>query len=115
MVWLLILQKEIVLVDAAWDDKMAKQWLDMNEKEFKKTVKLAILTHHKYDRIGGIQAQLDQKIKMVSTPETARLAKEFNYPMPDPSPDSIVSTLKLEIWKSKHASPEEKPNTATKV
>ncbi|WP_413020319.1 MBL fold metallo-hydrolase [Peribacillus sp. 1P06PB] len=52
--------KGIVLVDAAWDDILAKQLLDMIKKEFKKPVKWAIITHHKYDRIGGIQALLDQ-------------------------------------------------------
>lgn len=87
--------KGIVLVDATWDDTLAKQLLDMIKKEFKKPVKLAIITHHKYDRIGGIQTLLDQKIKTISTPETARLAKEFNYPMPDPSLDSMASTLKV--------------------
>ncbi|MCD1161048.1 MBL fold metallo-hydrolase [Peribacillus frigoritolerans] len=53
--------KGIALVDATWDDKLANQLLDMIKKEFKKSVKLAIITHHKYDRIGGIQALLDKK------------------------------------------------------
>nr|WP_290370109.1 subclass B1 metallo-beta-lactamase [Peribacillus sp. Bi134] len=87
--------KGILLVDAAWDDTLAKQLLDMIKKEFKKPVKLAIISHHNYDRIGCIQALLDQKIKTVSTSEKARLAREFNYPMPDPSLDSMASTLKV--------------------
>ena len=61
------ISKGIVQVDAAWDDILAKQLLDMIKKEFKKPVKLATITHHKYDRIGGIQALQDQKIKTVST------------------------------------------------
>ncbi|MFJ7930253.1 hypothetical protein [Peribacillus sp. NPDC096448] len=97
--------KGIVLVDATWDDKLAKQLLHMIKKEFNKPVKLAINTHHKYERIGGIQALLDQKIKTVSTPETASLSKEFNYPMHDPSVDSMESTLKVGNMKLKYTSP----------
>ncbi|MGE7765739.1 subclass B1 metallo-beta-lactamase [Peribacillus sp. NPDC096540] len=93
--------KGIVLVDATWDDQLAKQLLEMIQKEFQKPVKLAIITHHKYDRIGGIQTLMDQKIKTVSTPEIAKMAKEFNYPMPEPSLDSVASTLKVGNLKIK--------------
>ncbi|WP_042347489.1 subclass B1 metallo-beta-lactamase [Bacillus massiliigorillae] len=87
--------KGIVLVDATWDNQLASQLLEMIQNEFHKPIKLAIITHHKYDRIGGIQALLDKNIKTISTPEVVKLAKEFNYPTPEPILNSDISKLKI--------------------
>lgn len=83
--------KGIVLIDTAWDsvdnqDK-TKELLKMIKKHFKKKVVLAIVTHAHDDSIGGIQALLDEGIDVRSTKLTAKLAKKYGYPSPNPTLD----------------------------
>ncbi|WP_243633422.1 subclass B1 metallo-beta-lactamase [Paenibacillus xerothermodurans] len=83
--------KGVVLVDTAWDtaesQHKTEELLKMIKEHFKKKVVMAIVTHAHDDSIGGIQALLDQGIDVRSTPLTAKLAKEYGYPSPNPTLD----------------------------
>lgn len=81
-----------VLIDTAWDTagnyQKTEELLNMIEKHLKKKVDLALITHAHDDSIGGIEALLNQGIDVRSTLLTAKLAKEYGYPSPNPTLDA---------------------------
>lgn len=81
-----------VLIDTAWDTagnyQKTEELLKMIEKHLKKKVDLALITHAHDDSIGGIEALLNQGIDVRSTLLTAKLAKEYGYPSPNPTLDA---------------------------
>ncbi|MCY8507752.1 subclass B1 metallo-beta-lactamase [Bacillus atrophaeus] len=80
--------KGIVLIDTAWgNDQKTEELLKMIKKHFKKKVVLALITHAHDDSISGIRALLNQGIDVRSTLLTAKLAKEYGYPSPNPTLD----------------------------
>ncbi|QKG83252.1 subclass B1 metallo-beta-lactamase [Kroppenstedtia pulmonis] len=82
----------VVLIDTAWDTagnyQKTEELLKMIEKHLKKKVDLALITHAHDDSIGGIEALLNQGIDVRSTLLTAKLAKEYGYPSPNPTLDA---------------------------
>ncbi|MFJ5790989.1 subclass B1 metallo-beta-lactamase [Lysinibacillus sp. NPDC093197] len=72
--------KGLYLIDATWNDQLADELLTLIEQNFHKRVKKAIITHHKIDRVGGIQALLDAKIPVESTSFIAKMIKDVGYP-----------------------------------
>ncbi len=72
----------VLLVDAAWDDRQARQLLRWIRKHLKRKVFLCIITHSHADRIGGIAYLKKKKIDVESTPEIARRAVAAGYPAP---------------------------------
>lgn len=72
--------KGLYLIDATWNDQLANELLKMIDQNFHKRVKKAIITHHKIDRVGGIQALLDAKIPLESTSFIAKMMKDEGYP-----------------------------------
>ncbi|MFG0215644.1 subclass B1 metallo-beta-lactamase [Brevibacillus porteri] len=80
--------KGIVLIDTAWGDtKKTEELLQLIKKHWKKDVVLALITHAHDDSISGIRALLHQKVDVRSTRLTAKLAKEYGYPSPNPTLD----------------------------
>ncbi|MFF2531825.1 subclass B1 metallo-beta-lactamase [Brevibacillus sp. DP1.3A] len=80
--------KGVVLIDTAWGDtQKTEELLQMIKKHWKKDVVLALITHAHDDSISGIRALLHQKIDVRSTRLTAKLAKEYGYPSPNPTLD----------------------------
>lgn len=77
----------LYLIDATWNDQLADELLTLIEKNFHKHVKKAIITHHKIDRVGGIQALLDAKIPVETTSFIAKMCKEAGYPQIEPTLD----------------------------
>lgn len=81
-----------VLIDTAWDTagnyRKTEELLNMIERHLKKKVDLALITHAHDDSIGGIEALLNQGIDVRSTLLTAKLAKEYGYPSPNPTLDA---------------------------
>ncbi|MDU0072795.1 MULTISPECIES: subclass B1 metallo-beta-lactamase [Bacillus] len=81
--------KGLVLIDTAWgDDQKTEELLRLSEKHLKKKVVLALITHAHDDSISGIRALLNQGIDVRSTRLTAKLAKEYGYPSPNPALDA---------------------------
>lgn len=81
--------KGLVLIDTAWgDDQKTEELLRLSEKHLKKKVVLALITHAHDDSISGIRALLNQGIDVRSTRLTAKLAKEYGYPSPNPTLDA---------------------------
>lgn len=82
----------VVLIDTAWDTagnyQKTEELLKMIKKHLKKKVDLALITHAHDDSIGGIEALLNQGIDVRSTLLTAKLAKEYGYPSPNPTLDA---------------------------
>lgn len=77
----------LYLIDATWNDQLADELLTLIKKNFHKHVKKAIITHHKIDRVGGIQALLDAKIPVETTSFIAKMCKEAGYPQIEPTLD----------------------------
>ncbi|MDA8353013.1 MAG: subclass B1 metallo-beta-lactamase [Firmicutes bacterium] len=88
---IILTSKGVVLIDTAWDTvdnyQKTEELLKMIKKHLKKKVVLALVTHAHDDSIGGIQALLNQGIDVRSTHLTAKLAKEYGYPSPNPTLD----------------------------
>ncbi|KKI88505.1 hydrolase [Bacillus sp. SA1-12] len=81
--------KGLVLIDTAWgDDQKTEELEKMLKKHLKKKVVLALITHAHDDSISGIRALLKQGIDVRSTLLTAKLAKEYGYPSPNPTLDA---------------------------
>lgn len=72
----------VMLVDATWDDRQAKQLLRWIKKHLKRKVFLCVITHSHADRIGGIAYLKKKKIDVESTPEIARRAVADGFPSP---------------------------------
>ena len=72
----------VLLVDATWDDRQARQLLRWIRKHLKRKVFLCIITHSHADRIGGIAYLKKKKIDVESTPEIARRAVAGGFPSP---------------------------------
>lgn len=77
----------LYLIDATWNDQLANELLTLIGKNFHKHVKKAIITHHKVDRVGGIQALLDAKIPIETTSFIAKMCKDAGYPQIKPTLD----------------------------
>ncbi|MBK7936231.1 MAG: subclass B1 metallo-beta-lactamase [Lewinellaceae bacterium] len=72
----------VLLVDATWDDRQAKQLLRWIKKHLKRKVFMCIITHSHADRIGGIAYLKKKKIDVESTPAIARRAVADGFPSP---------------------------------
>lgn len=87
-----VTSKGLVLIDTAWDtvdsQQNTKELLQLIEKQFKKKVVKAIVTHAHDDSIGGIQELLNRGIDVHSTQLTAELAQQYGYPSPQPTLDA---------------------------
>lgn len=79
--------KGLYLIDATWNDQLAEELLRLIEQNFHKRVKKAIITHHKIDRVGGIQALLNAKIPVESTSFVAKMSKDAGYTQIKPTLD----------------------------
>lgn len=79
--------KGLYLIDATWNDQLAEELLRLIEQNFHKRVKKAIITHHKIDRVGGIQALLNAKIPVESTSFVAKMSKDAGYSQIKPTLD----------------------------
>ncbi|NEY98767.1 subclass B1 metallo-beta-lactamase [Heyndrickxia shackletonii] len=80
--------KGLYLVDATWNDKLAKELVKLIKQNFHQKVKGAIITHHKIDRVGGIRALMKANIPVESTSLVAKMTKAAGYPAPKPSLDN---------------------------
>lgn len=65
-----------------------EELLKMIKKHLNKKVVLALITHAHDDSISGIRALLNEGIDVRSTHLTAKLAKEYGYPSPNPTLDA---------------------------
>lgn len=89
-----VTSKGLVLVDTPWNNPQTKQLIGLAKDTFGKDFSLAIVTHAHEDRIGGIDALLENKIKTVSTGLTADLAEKAGYKRPDIGIDADVKKFK---------------------
>ena len=78
-------KKGIVLIDTPWNNAQTKELIKLTGSELDKAIFLAVITHAHEDRIGGIDALLENSIDVRSTELTAELAEKYGYKRPDPS------------------------------
>jgi metallo-beta-lactamase class B len=71
--------KGLILVDATWNNQLAEELLQLIHENFHQNISFAIVTHHKIDRIGGIDALVKEGIDVRSTPFIAEMAKKYGY------------------------------------
>lgn len=81
-------EKGLVLIDTPWNNAQTKELIKLTESELDKGVSLAVITHAHEDRIGGIDALLENNIDVRSTKLTAELAEKYGYKRPEPSLDA---------------------------
>jgi metallo-beta-lactamase class B len=86
---------ELVLVDTCWNDKQTLALLKKTKELFNKQISLAIITHSHADRIGGIRALLANRIKVVSTTLTSKMAATSGYPTPLPELNQTQTNLQI--------------------
>lgn len=78
----------LVMIDTPWNNEQTKELIKLTKDTFNKDFSLAVITHAHEDRIGGIDALLDNKIDVRSTMLTAELAEGNGFKIPTPSLDS---------------------------
>jgi metallo-beta-lactamase class B len=92
----------LVLIDTPWNNEQTKELIKLTKSEFKKDFSLAVITHAHEDRIGGIDALLENKIDVRSRILTAQLAEKNGYKKPVPSLDSEpnikVGDVRVEVF-----------------
>lgn len=76
--------KGVWIIDTAWGDDQSKQLIDWVKTNLKKPIQQVIITHAHEDRVGGIQAFLDEKILVTSTALTAKRSVKEGYASPKP-------------------------------
>jgi len=81
----------LVLIDTPWNAEQTKELIKLTKSRFKKDFSLAIITHAHEDRIGGINALLENNIEVRSTSLTAQLAEKNGYKKPVQSLDSKLN------------------------
>jgi metallo-beta-lactamase class B len=87
--------KGIVLVDTPWNDRNTRTLLALAKRVFAQPVKLAIITHHHPDRIGGIRTLLKKRIAVWSTEKTADLAVKSGYPRPQARLNPVKTNIRF--------------------
>ncbi len=75
----------LILVDTAWDDEQTRELLRAARRQIGSDVRLALITHAHDDRIGGIRALRAERIRVVSTSLTGKLAGAQGLPAPEPA------------------------------
>lgn len=78
----------LILIDTPWNNEQTKELIKLTKNKFNKDFSLAIITHAHEDRIGGIDALLENKIDVRSISLTAQLAEKNGFKKPVPSLDS---------------------------
>lgn len=89
----------IVLVDTCWNVEQTVNLLKDIKTRFNIPVITAIITHAHQDRIGGIEALLENDIKTVSTPLTAQKAAAAGFAEPSPELDKELMQLEFGSFK----------------
>jgi len=80
---LIILSSDgLILIDTPWDDEQTAELIKITRQKFNKEIVLAVISHAHEDRIGGINALLENKIKTIGYKLTAVKAKELGYKEP---------------------------------
>lgn len=83
----------LVLIDTPWNNEQTRELLKLTKSIFKKDFALALITHAHSDRIGGIDALLENGIDVRSTQLTANIAERNGYGKPTPSLDPDMNIL----------------------
>lgn len=74
----------LLLIDTPTSPEATEQLLTWTQLNLQDTVRLAIVTHFHQDRLAGIDILKKHGIKVISTAETARLAKLDKVTAPNP-------------------------------
>lgn len=83
---LVILTSEgAVLVDTPWDDALTTALVEKVKEVFDAEVSLAVITHAHVDRMGGIDALLENGTAVVGTPKIADSAQKNGFTPPTPT------------------------------
>lgn len=85
----------IVLIDTCWNVEQTASLIRNINSKFHLPIILAIITHAHQDRIGGIEALLNNNIRTISTSLTARKAAIAGYMKPSPDLDPKLTQLEF--------------------
>ncbi|GAB3898303.1 subclass B1 metallo-beta-lactamase [Spirosoma agri] len=73
----------VVLIDTPWDTAQTRQLINWVRVNLKRSVVLTLVTHSHEDRLAGTELLRNHGARVISTPLTAKLAKEQGAPIPD--------------------------------
>lgn len=90
----------LVLIDTPWTCDQTIELLNTAWQMFRKKVVLAVITHAHQDRIGGIAALIGDKIRVISTDQTAQLAERAGYPRPESAIVQEVMSITIGVSDS---------------
>lgn len=83
----------LILIDTPWNNSQTEELIALTKRVFKKNISFAVITHAHEDRIGGIDALIQNKIDVRSTGMTANEAEKngFERPQTEIEQDEIVT------------------------
>lgn len=84
-----------IIIDTAWTVDQTRELMAATFRMLHQKPNLVIITHAHEDRIGGIEAFIEAKVRVISTRETAELADRAGYCRPDAAIDS--ETMSFDI------------------
>ena len=88
---------DVILVDGAWGELATLSLLEKIKAETGKSVTKMIVTHHRSDRVAGVDAAEWQGIQIFTHPDTPTLAAQNGWPVPNTS----VAALKEPTSRTK--------------
>ena len=94
----------LTLVDTAWGERLTVALLDRIEREIRRPVRRAVVTHAHGDRTAGADVLRDRGIPVLAHPRTIELALESGLPPPSDSlsgistPGSALTLGPIEIF-----------------
>lgn len=78
-----VTSKGLILIDTPWNSAQTRELMELTKGIFKKDISLAVITHAHEDRIGGIDALLENNIDVRSTDMTIKEAGKNGYRKPE--------------------------------
>lgn len=73
----------LLFIDTAWGELRTLALLQRIEAEIKLPVRRAIVTHHHYDRLAGVDVLEARGVEVLAHPQTRELAISLGTPVPD--------------------------------
>jgi metallo-beta-lactamase class B len=85
-----------VVVDTGWNTDQTRRILDWIEGELRRNVLGVVVTHAHEDRLGGMAEALRRHIRVISSRQTAALARAKGAPAPT---ETFLETLTVSLGK----------------
>lgn len=92
----------LILIDTPWNNAQTLEMIKLVREVFNKDISLAVITHAHDDRIGGIDALIENRIDVRSTGMTAKEAERNGFKKPQTEIDSdtkiTVGDMDIEVF-----------------